>query len=741
MSEETHDDTAVKVMVVDGHAIFREGLAGILRDAGYVVFEAGDGERAVEMASSVRPELVIMDVLMPGMSGIDATEQIVARNPLTRVVMLSMADSAETVRAAVRAGAVGYLTKAAASRASVLDAVRRASAGERVFAPAGLLDALVHDSAQLPPSEAPQLTTREREIIALAAQGAASSAIAVALALSPRTVENHLARIYKKLGITGRTQLARVVADHQIDRGLWAGQICTIMVADIVGYSRPTRSAHDQVMLREVLSGILREAFTRSGLPWPTSQVQDRGDGVLIIVPPGVPTSAIIDPCLTALARNLRKHNRTAAEPARMQLRVAVDAGLVTFDALGASGDAVIRASRLINAQAFKEGLRSSNADLGVIVSESVYDAVIRQGNLSPNPAGMESTDIHVKDWETTARMWFSRSASDERAADVEIRGAGGASRQALGKIAIWGTPGSGKTTFLSALDIALHRKPYGLFMTGTTDASVNLLIEMTDRLNLRREFPPATRAIDYFEWELYWSRPQPPAGMQRRQAPGKPLRITLRLTDTSGELARPEKLSDPDRKTLVDALADSNGILFMFDPLREQEKGDAFTTTSGMLKQLTWAAARKDPGNFDGKLPHYVAICVTKFDEPRVLRTAASLGMLTRDPHDPYEFPRVRDHDARKLLASLTSSAGTDEVHLLLNSLDQHFHRDRIRFFVISAVGFYVDPHTNRFNEDDPQNLVQAGPGKSRIRAPIRPINVVEPMLWLSEQVTEPDN
>jgi DNA-binding NarL/FixJ family response regulator len=411
VAERTSREGGLKVLVVDDHAIVREGLADMLRDAGYVVFEASDGERAVATASSVQPDLVIMDVLMPGMSGIDATERIVARDPAARVVMLSVADSAETVRAAVRAGAVGYLTKAAASRASLIDALSRASAGERVFTPPGLLDALVHDSAQLPPYQAPLLTAREKEIITLAAQGTANSAIAVALGLSPRTVENHLARIYKKLGITSRTQLARMAVDQQIERYPWTGQTCTIMFADIAAFSAPARSARDQVALRNALSEILREAFTRSGIPWSASQLEDRGDGALIIVPPGVPTSTLIDPCLTALARSLRTYNRTAIEPVDMQLRIALDAGLITSDALGVSGDAVIRASRLVDAPAFREKMRASGADLGVIVSESVYDAVIRLGNLSLGPTDLQSTVIHVKDWETTAWMWFSGPA------------------------------------------------------------------------------------------------------------------------------------------------------------------------------------------------------------------------------------------------------------------------------------------------------------------------------------------
>lgn len=425
MAEEPPGEAALRVLVVDDHAIVREAVASMARDAGYVVFEAISGEQAVELASSVRPDLVIMDVLMPGMSGIEAAGQIAARHPEARVVMLSVADSAETVRAAMRAGAAGYLTKTAASRATVLDALRRTAAGERVFAPPGLVDVLVRDPALLPRAEATQLTLREKEIITLAAQGVANADIAGALGLSPRTVENHLARIYRKLGITSRTQLAKVAIDQQIDRYPWAGQVCTVMLVDIVAFGAPDRSSRDQLALREAMYQILREAFTRSGIPWPASQMEDRGDGVLIIVPPGVPTSTIIGPCLTALVQELGRYNRTAAGSASMQLRVALDAGPVAADALGVSGQAIILASRLIDAPPFREGLPASGADLGVIVSESVYDTVITQGDLGLDRAYLRSVDIRVKELETTAWMWFSGralSSGSPEADDIEAR-------------------------------------------------------------------------------------------------------------------------------------------------------------------------------------------------------------------------------------------------------------------------------------------------------------------------------
>lgn len=305
----------------------------------------------------------------------------------------------------------------------------------------------------------------------------------------------------------------------------------------------------------------------------------------------------------------------------------------------------------------------------------------------------------------------------------------------------MWGAPGTGKTTFLGVLNIALHRRPYGLTMTGANEASVNVLIEMTEMLNDRHLFPPATEAIDYYKWDLFGVRqPQSPPG---GPTPASPSRITLKLTDPSGELMRTSRLSDPARKELIDDIVDSAGILFMFDPIREFERGDAFSTTNGMLMQLMSAFASRDPDNFTGRLPHHVAVCVTKFDEPRILETARRLNILRRDPRDPHDLPFVHNQDARKLLNSLASVSGSGDGEMLVNALDTYFHPERVQYFITSAVGFYVDPQTKRFDIDDPQNLVKnsAGmskSGESHIRGPVRPVNIVEPVLWLSDHIAQ---
>ena len=182
-------DDATRVLIADDHDAFRAGLRALLETAGDIVVagEAATGEAAVEAAARLQPDVVLMDVNMPGLDGIEATRRIVDGSPHVAVLVLTMHDDDETVFAAVRAGARGYLLKGA-QRADLLRAVRAVTAGEAIFGPgvARRLMAYFSRPAPLPdPAAFPELTEREREILDLVAQGRSNAEITAELVLSP----------------------------------------------------------------------------------------------------------------------------------------------------------------------------------------------------------------------------------------------------------------------------------------------------------------------------------------------------------------------------------------------------------------------------------------------------------------------------------------------------------------------------------------------------------------------------
>ena len=301
--------------------------------------------------------------------------------------------------------------------------------------------------------------------------------------------------------------------------------------------------------------------------------------------------------------------------------------------------------------------------------------------------------------------------------------------------IAMLGATGSGKSTFLGALQIALLKQEKEWRIWCRDPASRRALVEMNTALTSEGRFPLPTTGIDTFDWVLGGNRARTERnGRFGSRSVEESLELTLKLTDPTGELARPDQAGLQPREQLVDHVAKSRGILYMFDPIREFSRGDAYDKTYSLLMDLIAAVA--DDADFDGRLPHHVAVCVTKFDEPRVFKTAESLRMLVWDEHDPLGFPRVHGSDARALMHSLckVSKNGTGEVVPQL--LEQYFHADRISYFVTSAVGFMVNKRTRVFDVQDTENVYRIESGESLVRGPVNPINVVEPILWLVEQM-----
>lgn len=203
------EELPIRIVVADDHPVVRGGLVALLRTiAGLdVVGEAADGDSALEAVSEYEPDVVLMDVRMPGMDGIEATRRIRAVAPDCRVLMLTMFDDDATLFTAMKAGAHGYLLKEAEPD-DIVRAVRSVVAGEAVFGPGVASRVLGYfvDPPAMPASgdPFPELTERERLVLDHLAQGMRNADIAAELYLSPKTVSNHLTSIFAKLQVAGR---------------------------------------------------------------------------------------------------------------------------------------------------------------------------------------------------------------------------------------------------------------------------------------------------------------------------------------------------------------------------------------------------------------------------------------------------------------------------------------------------------------------------------------------------------
>ncbi|MDP4014517.1 MAG: response regulator transcription factor [Candidatus Nanopelagicales bacterium] len=196
------DADPIRVLVVDDHALHRDGTRQILEQEPdlEVVGDAESGELALAMVSEHRPTVVLMDIRLPGMSGIEATRRISERHPDVRVLVVTAYDDDEYVRGALEAGAAGYLIKTVAAR-ELVEAVRAVATGNAVLQP-GLLHSLLADHAV----GADNLTERELAVLRLIADGLRNKQIATRLGISARTVERHCDNIYGKLGVGSRTE-------------------------------------------------------------------------------------------------------------------------------------------------------------------------------------------------------------------------------------------------------------------------------------------------------------------------------------------------------------------------------------------------------------------------------------------------------------------------------------------------------------------------------------------------------
>jgi hypothetical protein len=331
-----------------------------------------------------------------------------------------------------------------------------------------------------------------------------------------------------------------------------------------------------------------------------------------------------------------------------------------------------------------------------------------------------------------------------------------------LARIGLWGAPQSGKTTFLAALNIAAISQPAApgrpswIVIGGDDDAGA-FLTENTDLLQNRHVFPSATPGLTALSWRFI-GPPGPGGrlsgrGLRRGPRPEQTV-FVVELLDVAGRyygssapknalparsvFADEEELGvfddeadTPDEwELLLDHLSMCDGLVYLFDPVREQRNNDSYEFFQRTLEQVTRRCyeANRLRG---GKLPHFLAVCVTKFDEPAVFRQAFRTGVvMTGD--EPERIPQVPDNLAKAFFDRLCDDSPEGSARLVRGSINNFFSADRISYFISSAVGFYIGP-SGYFRTHDFTNVVRSG-GEARIRGAIRPINVLEPFLWLEE-------
>jgi DNA-binding NarL/FixJ family response regulator len=200
----------LRVLIADDHPVFRNGMRALLNSVPdmEVVGEASTGDEVIALAASLQPDVILMDVQMPGVGGIEATRRILHTSPHITVLVVTMFEDEETVFAALRAGARGYVLKGA-SPTEVVRAIQAVGSGEAIFSPAiarRLIGFFAAPRPAAPPQVFPELTEREREVLALMAQGRRNPEIAQSLVISMKTVRNHVSNIFSKLQVADRAQ-------------------------------------------------------------------------------------------------------------------------------------------------------------------------------------------------------------------------------------------------------------------------------------------------------------------------------------------------------------------------------------------------------------------------------------------------------------------------------------------------------------------------------------------------------
>ena len=304
-------------------------------------------------------------------------------------------------------------------------------------------------------------------------------------------------------------------------------------------------------------------------------------------------------------------------------------------------------------------------------------------------------------------------------------------------RIGMLGPVASGKTTYLAVLDFALARATDSWVIRGADPFAEHFLSERVMMLAQRR-FPEATHSSCHLSFVLTGTAPVP-SRRGRLFARRQPVEVQLDLVDMPGEYpligeSVPKSTSldlgnfqDP-REEALNYLADCDGIILLFDPVFESERSHY----NEYLRHALLALSNRNHDRSQ-RLPHFVAVCITKFDDPYVYRKAAAGGYV-KLAGSTTSIPQINEEQVHMFFRDLCIS--TKNADLVMALLEHYFHTKRIKYFVTSSIGFYMDPSTGRFDSSDFSNVVQEDKySERRIRGRVRPVNVIEPLLWLTQQ------
>lgn len=304
----------------------------------------------------------------------------------------------------------------------------------------------------------------------------------------------------------------------------------------------------------------------------------------------------------------------------------------------------------------------------------------------------------------------------------------GGGQGPALIRIGLWGAPRSGKTTFLASLPIAAMRHARNgrgnWVISGESNEANDFLNRAVSLLAVERGFPGATVGVQAMTWSFQGEEPRKIGGIRQ-------VGFVLDIQDVSGESFRPEH---PQHAAIVNQLANAQGLIYLFDPLLDGERATQSLQFFHATLNALNSRVRQQGGMLRNRLPHHLAVCVAKFDDPELFRPSVEAGWVTQDGVGA-RLPRVPEQHSADYFAWLCDTFRGSTARLLRDALNASFHPDRVSYHAVSAVGFRLN-EAGIFDYRSYAN-VELVDGQPRISTTPQPLNVLEPLIELERRVS----